>query len=458
MLYDISSTIILVTFVLLISLFILISFITLIQIHQFTKKGLFLLVKEKDLSVSKPSLIKIRFHHLALTYSLRDLFSSPQKLIRIFVATCFLVASLLITYTSYQSVSHIYNEDALGITFDYLINPIEPDVLESISDLYIEDIAAINVYENTSYMERLDDFNYVSIYKYYNINTIYFYTDIEPFMSTLLDGEAAEATTVCYESNCDYSPSQSNISNRIAIAMDALIGEDAESSTYSQYQQLILKISYKAYSSYYGNNTLDIKASQDSLINDGYVAFVPSNETKQFNDELPTNIYRSLVNVKEGTESEFEAFLNEEGITYISYEDYLLYLNDSNAKVNDELFAVLIYVLIMLFLLLSIVVIANTLEDESYKKYQYDKMRSIGYTNHFINKVRIIKPILCYGFSLFIAIAFYLSLQNVYFSYLKDLLGLSSLHIYGYESLYISLILGVLLLLFASFYDNIKSE
>ena len=441
-LYNISPSVLGATAIGVLLLFIVICIVTIIQIQVFTKKGLFLLVKEKELSLKKTSKIKLNFKSLSLSYALRDLFSSPYKLIRICIAIVFLLLSILITYTSYQSVSNVYNEDTLGITFDYMIDPIDDKQLEGMEE-YIQDISAFQVKNTTSYMERLEDYEYINIYKYYNVASIFFYNHMDPFMSELNEGVIAQPEMYCYETECDYTPTSANASNRIMSNTNTVLKEDVTTST--SYNDKIFKMSTSIYSLYYGNYSFEVNGVQDSLINDGYVTFVPSYENLYFSNESPSFMFQSLVNVNQGTADKFESYLEENEIEYVAYDEYIHSLNESNSKVNKNLFTVLVYVLSMLCLLLIIVIIANVLEDESYKKVQYERMIKIGYTRSLINKVRVSKPIITLCLSLLLSILLFSVVRIVYFSYLETLLGLSKLDLFGLEAMVGYLVLSIVL-------------
>ena len=449
--YDFNLIIFVETIKSLMLILIIICIITVIQIYIFTKKDLILLIKEKDLVIHKKSKIKMNYKFLPLTYSIRNLLSNRYKLIRMIIAYSFVFLSLFLVYSTMKTTQNIYNENTLGIKFDYIIDPINDDQFRKINTDFSTDFSAIDIIYNGAVIDRVEPLKFFDVYRFYNVDYIMFYSDSQNFLPSLSNGLYAQPNKFCYDSRCVYKPNQVNVSTLI----DKIKKDDLGDIIDNKYVEL----DRRPYLKFVTTDTLEIKGVHDSLINDGYIVFVPTfNDQYYMGDQSvhPSSRLSSLINVEQDKKIEFEQYLLDEQINYISYDDYLLNLNSNNVKVNKSLFTSLVFIFIVLFILLVNMFITNKMENTD-KQDKNNKMIQMGYSIKFIKRVQIIDTLLVFIISIITAVIMFLFVKVFYFNNLRDILGLHNINVYG-ENIVIYAIIIVILLITSTYFMSKKTN
>ena len=96
--FDATPTLLGITLILALVMFLLLGVMIILQIKHFFTNNLTRVMKEKDLTIKKPSRIRIGYKGQLIQMSLRDLLANKFKFIRVVFASSFLILCMLLTF------------------------------------------------------------------------------------------------------------------------------------------------------------------------------------------------------------------------------------------------------------------------------------------------------------------------------------------------------------------------
>jgi hypothetical protein len=323
-----------------------------------------------------------------------------------FFASSLLVISLLM-FTLFSNIaissqiSEIYNEQTLGVKFDYLIQEAPFSQFE-FTGQYATDQVMIEKRSDLYFV----DIDYSEYHRsYYKGNMLIFWHIIEPFVD-IVEGEAPPDWRQIY--------SEFPENYRFALAsrkhMDvrnAYVYNDENIAKYKQPERgyLFYSIPHLAYNSQ--ETAATISGTVNTLIDNGWIMYVY--RKRQMIEVGVPYLPMYLTNLKDDVDHEqFELAMQSEGINYISFKQVVEMLNNANKENQQEIFYFMSFIIGLLSFVLIVNVIAYTLIQSMENKKDYTLFKQIGI------KPKIHRKIVANQYLLYALLAFVIS--QVFFS------------------------------------------
>ena len=427
--------------------------VTIITLCSFLKQDMIHSLKEKDLTIQRHVHRRISFRHQLSAFAWRDLIASKWKLMRTTLASTFLILCLLLTYHAYQSLANLYNETTVGIHFDYTIGGLNEAQYAALQENYAKDISYLSA-ENKYYKEKVGEIDDINVYLYYPAKLMRIYDDMAPFVDLHAGTYPSKAEMFIIEYVWYYKDMQVVLSRRIMDMKGAAFADEHDIvSGINEGTLSYDDIPYGYYAN--GGNSVYIKGNTDSLLNNGYSSFsIFRNEDGiepyilAENDVTRDLSGGTIVNLKEGVaHQDFEQWLKQEGISYVPYAAMLEQLNETNAKVQEKTFSIMVAVMSLMVLLLVILIGANIAEDHMHKKKQLYFMQAVGYSAYFIRSWNWVRVMLSLLLSFVCALVLYVPIKWLFFMLLARAVGVYELAGYGYLAfiaVFVLMIVGAL--------------
>lgn len=463
--FDATPTLLGITLILALVMFLLLGVMIILQIKHFFTNNLTRVMKEKDLTIKKPSRIRIGYKGQLIQMSLRDLLANKFKFIRVVFASSFLILCMLLTFCSYETMDHLYNRETIGLKFDYTIGHLSKKQYRKLKQDYLKDVSILNT-STRYFMEKTGEIDGVDVYQYYDATLITLYDDVKAsnpqialndrvkqFVNKQSGVYPKPGVDVDASGDLYYYQREALLPRKLMELKGAIIDENATADI----NQKGLAFSYMPYlhSMYMSDHYMYIKGGINSLINNGYVAFTAMTAGKQHPvDKLVLNTEGNdvgngiVINLKKGVSKKaFEAYLKKEKISFTSYDEILKQMEVSDRQINRNTFAVMVAVMCIMILMFIILTIANIMEEEMHKQGEHDFMIRTGWSHSFVNRLSLTKSILVLMTSCVIALAVFFPIKWVYFHYLFQILGIYAISTGGYIILLVPVlaILGILI-------------
>lgn len=369
------------------------------QLQRYIRQA-FLMTKTTDKKFLVLPSIKTSFLIPGLT--IKTMMNSLSFTLGSVTNVAIIVLTLLVSISIYGHVSTIYNEETLGIKFDYIVYKASVDqynetkqfssaqaVVQKVSDMYFVDI-------KYSTNKRV----------YYRSNILAFYDYMYPFVP-LYEGEDITPTLFeGYSENRFYyrfmHATRRHVDLRDAdiYHVDKIKGIGTVERLYLFYLQSQFSANSEA--------SAQIAGKVNSLIDNGWVAYMQTPNT--VNPYTFPVIDTYFVNVEESNREAFLAYLDNHQLEYTAYQEVIDVLQANNNRVVSASLQIMIAVILLLIFILvvsqSVTFMTNQLEN----KGQHRILNEIGVSSVIINRKMWLQELLTFALGLILAAILYLLL------------------------------------------------
>lgn len=369
-------------------------------------KNSFLMSKSADKKYL--SLPAIQQKGYALSLSIKTMLSSLSHSLGVILNIGIIVVTLLISLSFYKTVSTIYNEETLGIKFDYIVfdSTVEQydqtkefsrhqAVVQKVPDMYFIDILYS---ENTRV--------------FYRSNLLVFYDFMSPFVP-LVEGTNISVDDWNNLGEHTYYYEFSHATRRHIDLRDAIIYDVNKISGKGSVERMHL---FYLASQFHANTetATQIKGKVNSLIDNGWVAYIQTkNSVNKFTFPV---IDTYFAQVDEANKVAFLNYLDKEGLKQVSYEEVMSILQENNDRVVGASLQIMLSASILLLIILVInqtIALMGNLEEN---QEQHKVLRQIGVSSKIIRKKLWIQEITILALGLVLAALLYL----VIYPFAKD--------------------------------------
>lgn len=253
------------------------------------------------------------------------------------------VSMLFMSIIASTQIKHIYSKDTFGIQFDYMIMNASADQY-GLTQEYSKDYAIVQRTDNALFMDTHIDRDNAG---YYRATTLTFYNTIDAFVP-LVKGKYPPDHKDTIASSANHRE-EALVSRRHMQKRDLVVYDEVKVSNPVERAYLFYNLPNQ-----YQEKAVKVYGTTNTLYNDGWNVFLYGRmyDKDQFTD-VPIPQY--ILNLKEDVNYlEFEAFLDDQGLEYISYDRLMSLFQEGNDAMNGVSLSILTTVLILMSTLLLI--------------------------------------------------------------------------------------------------------
>ena len=374
----------------------------LMQLKRYMKQA-FQMTKTADHTYGPSSRLQSKNYALQLAW--KGLLANRINTLGSILSMTMIIITLLITLQAKASVDHIYNEDTLGIHFDYIVGRTsflnydgvrpfakEQAWIDKTSDVYFLDID-FDTYRRT----------------YYKSNFLVFYNSMEGFVKPV-SGEAPYLTESQKYRHYYRARYRFLASSRRHMDARGLRLYDVNDVSVPIEKQYIFYLD----ANYPGNTEsgAPINATVNTLIDNGWIAFILEFRSEKDYDNRDQFVDMFLVNAKdEENKSLLEAYFAQHDMEYMSFNEVIDKLNETNQDVNQTTIWMMqgvLGLLLALWLVNEVMAVQCNLQDQ---QINHRFLKRIGIRDLAIRRKVITQEVLVIGGSLLFGGMAYLGIQ-----------------------------------------------
>ena len=382
--FDLNSIIFTISMIASLVYFIVIGITYTYQIKKMIKQSLTSMKTKQQAFIKNP---QTKRKTLPVIIAFKSLFAHKG----FFVSSLLVVSVVMFTLFSNvfitHQMGHIYNEDTLGVQFDYIVQD-APFAHWEFTNEYASDQVMV---------DKLSDLYFVDIHfseyvrTYYKGNMLIFWTLIEPFTEVVEGDYPPDWRQIYSEFPENYRFTLA--SRKHMDTRDAYVYSEENLANYGQPERGYLFYAMPQYSYSSHETAATISGTVNTLIDNGWIMYV-YRKRQMIEVGVPyLNMY--LLNMKDDVDpSTFELAMDEQNITYTSYGDVLNMLNNANQENQNQIFYFMSFMLGILVIVLLINIVAYTLiqsmeSHDDNKLYKQIGIQPMTYRKIFFNQYLI---------------------------------------------------------------------
>ena len=309
--------------------------------------------------------------------SLKRLFTYITSSLSFALSVAMVLLMMILSLAATYHIQKVYSKDTFGIHFDYMVVNSDLDKFYRMQD-YVKDYAIIEKENNITFLEH-DLWEGNS--NFYKSSAITFYNNIKSFVDVEWGDYPPEPDYIFGENK--YGFVETMVSRRHLDKRDANVSDKVTTSKNVENSYLFF---YDPYSFYEG--AYEIKGTINTLFNNGWTVY-----RYRLLDEKPINmkdfrINQYIVNLKDNVSpEEFELFLNENSMDFLSYEPLLESFQKTNDSMNATSLLVSSFVSIGMLLLLAMNLIGIQESVKMERQEDDDLLLRVGMSSSNVSRI-----------------------------------------------------------------------
>lgn len=352
-------------------------------------------------------LFKLTYIKLESYLSMKELFAYPFRYLRFIISCAILIGCLSLCVFSFNFITGLYNHNSIGFKYDFILGNMTKTQFNTIKKKYIKDMAAFSIQEKY-FKEKVGEFDNLDIDRYYKALLLLFYEDIKPFVK-IEKGMYPEAEHDArfyndLEDTSSFLPRNCLTTKKIIDLKEGVIDE----SLPVNYNKKAIGYANSSYETWNGENFMFMSGTTNSLINGGYVTFANvgskiSLKERITNKNKPASI---IINLKKHiSKTEFQSYLEKEGISFNSYDNLIKEMSSENERLNEKLIIIALFIIFITASTFFILVFTFLVEDKMRMLETKEFLKRIGMKSSVVIGYRRLRYFIILIFILLLSIS-----------------------------------------------------
>ena len=379
--FDINMPILTITIIASLIYFLIIFGLYSLQIQKTIDASLHSVKTKQQFFIKRP---QINQRQMPFIVAFRSLFAQLEFTLSSIVIVGILIFLVVTNLGITSQTSEIYNEETLGLNFDYVVTDVPFSIFE-LTQPYASDQSIVNKQIDIYFA----DINFSQTFRaYYKGNLLVFYNDIIPFTKVVHGDYPPE-----WKDIKDEYPTRYNfmlVSKKHMDIRDAFIYSSENMAKYRSVERAYMFYTYpNAFYMGMANETAaPINGTVNTLIDNGWISY---DFVKRQEHELNfPHIYMYLINLKEDVDvAAFESQLDRENVQYMSFESVTGILNQANQINQRETFYFMNFMLAMLIVVLIVNSVAFVIIQKEEVETTNNTLKRLGVTLGNVRKIMI---------------------------------------------------------------------